>query len=57
MQISNSEILELYKLLKKHETDLSDEQYSLFLKFQKELYRYFSVDQLENFNKALEEGK
>lgn len=55
MTLSKDEIIELYKVLKKNESLLTDTQYSIFLKFQKSLYSYFSVDQLERFNNKLEE--
>ena len=50
MELTVESILQLYYLLKKNENTLSNEQYSIYMSFQKYLYKNLTIEQMEKIN-------
>lgn len=50
MELTVESILQLYYLLNKNEKSLSNEQYSIYLNFQKYLYKNLTIEQMEKIN-------
>lgn len=50
MELTRDELLVLYHLMKKMEEELTPSQYCVLLKLQKELYQYYTIEEMEKIN-------
>lgn len=51
MELSDKEIIGLYVLLKKHETDLDPVQWRMFQKLSKILWEKYSIEEVEDIER------
>ena len=57
MELNQNETVTLFLLMKANEERLTDEEYQIYTKLQKELYPLYSIQQLEELFARYEENE
>lgn len=50
MELKPNDLLLVYQLMKSEEENLSDAQYALYMRMQRQLYQFYTIEEMENIN-------